>query len=261
MPRTAPLVLVPILALASLNGCPAPDSARLPAEPAAARRNGGQPSPADDAVAAAGRRRMVEEQLRGRDIRDERVLAAMGKVPRHLFVPEAYAAMAYEDTPLPIGEGQTISQPYIVALMTQVIRPKPADKVLEIGTGSGYQAAVLAELAGEVYTIELIGELGRRAAALLDRLGYAHIRCRVGNGYLGWPEAGPFDAIVVTAAADAIPPRLVGQLKPGGRLIMPVGPPDQVQDLVLGVKQADGSLPTETIIPVRFVPLVNRPPR
>jgi protein-L-isoaspartate(D-aspartate) O-methyltransferase len=204
---------------------------------------------------------MVEEQLRGRDIRDERVLTAMGTVPRHLFVPEAYTAMAYEDTPLPIGEGQTISQPYIVALMTQEIRPKPSGKVLEIGTGSGYQAAVLAELVGEVYTIELIGELGRRAAALLDRLGCANVRCRIGNGYLGWPEAAPFDAILVTAAADAIPPRLVQQLKTGGLLVMPLGAPDEVQSLIRGVKQADGSLKTETILPVRFVPLVNRPPR
>ncbi len=261
MSRTAPLAFVPVLTLALLIGCPDPGSVRPPPEPAAAQPTGGPPSPADDAVTVAGRRRMVEDQLRGRDIQDERVLAAMGKVPRHLFVPAAYAAMAYEDTPLPIGEGQTISQPYIVALMTQEIRPKSGDKVLEIGTGSGYQAAVLAELASEVYTIELVGELGRRAAALLDRLGYANVRCRIGNGYLGWPEAAPFDAIVVTAAADAIPPRLVGQLQPGGRLVMPVGPPDQVQDLILGVKQTDGSLKTETIIPVRFVPLVNRSPR
>ena len=169
--------------------------------------------------------------------------------------------MAYEDTPLPIGEGQTISQPYIVALMTQEIRPKPADKVLEIGTGSGYQAAVLAELAGEVYTIELIGELGRRAAALLEQLGYANVRCRIGNGYLGWPEAAPFDAILVTAAADFIPPRLVEQLKPGGRLVMPLGAQDEVQDLIRVEKMPDGTTRTTSITAVRFVPLVNRPPR
>jgi protein-L-isoaspartate(D-aspartate) O-methyltransferase len=259
--RSAQCVVVPILALAFLVACPAPGSAGPPEGPAAAKGPGGKPSPADDEVTAAGRRRMVAEQLRSRDIVDERVLAAMGKVPRHLFVPEAYAAMAYEDTPLPIGEGQTISQPYIVALMTQEIRPKASDRVLEIGTGSGYQAAVLAELVGEVYTIELIGELGRRAAALLTRLDYANVRCRIGNGYLGWPEAAPFDAILVTAAADSIPPRLVDQLKPGGRLVMPLGAPAGVQDLILLEKMADGTTRTTSITAVRFVPLVNQPPR
>jgi protein-L-isoaspartate(D-aspartate) O-methyltransferase len=240
--------------------CPAPQDSAHRGDPAS-KSPAGDRTRSGDSAADKARRRMVEEQLRGRDIRDERVLAAMGKVPRHLFVPGAYAAMAYEDTPLPIGEGQTISQPYIVALMTQEAGPRPSDRVLEIGTGSGYQAAVLAELAGRVYTIELIGELGRRAAALLERLGLGNVRCRIGNGYLGWPEAAPFDAILVTAAADVIPSRLVDQLKPGGRLVMPLGPQGEVQDLIRLDKLADGTTRTTSITAVRFVPLVNRPPR
>jgi protein-L-isoaspartate(D-aspartate) O-methyltransferase len=181
----------------------------------------------------------------------------MGRVPRHLFVPEAYAVMAYEDTPLPIGGGQTISQPYIVALMTQEIHPKSTDRILEIGTGSGYQAAVLAELAGEVYTIELLGDLGRRAERVLRRLKYPNVHCRIGDGYQGWPEAAPFDAILVTAAAPGIPPRLVEQLKPGGVLVMPLGGQSEVQQLIRLDKQADGSTKSTTLIPVRFVPLVH----
>ena len=261
MRRFRRFVLVPLLALAALAACPDPGSARPQADPAAGKTPAITPAQADTAVTVAGRLRMVEDQLLGRDIRNERVLAAMKKVPRHLFVPDAYAAMAYEDTPLPIGEGQTISQPYIVALMTQEINPRPDDKILEIGTGSGYQAAVLSELVHEVYTIELIGDLGRRAAEVLTRLGYSNVRCRIGNGYLGWPEAAPFDAILVTAAANAVPPLLVEQLKPGGRLVMPLGPHGGIQDLVRLDKNPDGTTRTTSIIPVQFVPLVNKPPR
>ncbi|HOT02476.1 MAG TPA: protein-L-isoaspartate(D-aspartate) O-methyltransferase, partial [Acidobacteriota bacterium] len=152
---------------------------------------------------------MVDEQIRARGVCDERVLAAMLAVPRHRFVPEPYTAAAYEDGPLPIGSGQTISQPYIVAFMTEAIRPRPEHKVLEVGTGSGYQAAVLAGLVAEVYTIELLPELGQKAAALLAALPCPNVQCRIGDGYGGWPEAAPFDAIVVTAAAPQVPPRLV----------------------------------------------------
>lgn len=198
------------------------------------------------------RERMVETQIETRGIKDARVLEAMRKVPRHLFVPEPHRDSAYDDGPLPIGEAQTISQPFIVALMTELIAPKPNDRVLEIGTGSGYQAAVLAELVGEVYTIEIVEPLGRRAAALLRDLGYTNVRTRIGDGYAGWPEKAPFDAIIVTAAPDKIPEPLKQQLAPGARLVIPVG--SSFQDLVL-VTRTESGFREEPITAVRFVPM------
>ena len=186
---------------------------------------------------------------------DPRVMAAMGKVPRHEFVPAIQRHKAYTNRPLPIGHGQTISQPYIVALMSDLIKPQADDKVLELGTGSGYQAAILAELTGQVYSIEIIEALGKRADELLSRLGYDNITTRIGDGYYGWEEYAPFDAIVVTAAASHVPPPLVAQLKPGGLMIIPVGSRFLTQQLVLIEKEADGQLITRQILPVKFVPL------
>ena len=207
------------------------------------------------------RQRMVAEQLAspGRDITNARVLAAMGKVPRHEFVPERLRSQAYQDCPLPIGHGQTISQPYIVAFMTERLEPKPTDRVLEIGTGSGYQAAVLAELVAQVYTIEIIEDLARQAAADLKRLGYTNVHVRVGDGYKGWPEAAPFDAIIVTCAPEKVPPLLIEQLKDGGRMIIPVGPTWD-QELVLLCKHGD-KVEQRAVLPVRFVPMTGQPQR
>jgi len=198
---------------------------------------------------------MVEQQLRGRDVVDERVLAAMERVPRELFVPDRLQPRAYEDAALPIGEGQTISQPYIVALMTDLLDPKSADTVLEVGTGSGYQAAVLAELVAKVYTIEIVEPLGRRARQVLGELGYRNVEVRVGDGYGGWPAAAPFDAIIVTAAPAAVPQPLIDQLKPGGRMVIPVGGSSEVQQLLVVEKDPDGRTTTRRTLPVRFVPL------
>jgi len=209
-------------------------------------------SASDEALFAALRDRMVTEQLEARDVADSRVLAAMRKVPRHRFVPEKLRAVAYDDHPLPIGEGQTISQPYIVGIMSELMQLKGGERVLEVGTGSGYQAAVLAELAHEVYSIEILEPLARRAVATLRDLGYTGVAVRAGDGYLGWPEAAPFDAIIVTAAPDHIPQPLVDQLKVGGRLVIPVG--DRYQELLQCVKTPQG-LPCKSVIPVRFVPL------
>lgn len=183
------------------------------------------------------------------------VMAAMSRVPRHRFVPDDQVPYAYENRPLPIGYGQTISQPYIVALMTDLIDPQPGQTVLEIGTGSGYQAAVLAELVGHVYTIEIVEPLARQAAERLKTLGYANVETRAGDGYHGWREAAPFDAIVVTAAASHVPPPLIRQLKPGGRMVIPVGAHFMAQYLLLVEKKADGAVTTRQILPVRFVPL------
>jgi len=183
------------------------------------------------------------------------VLAAMGRVPRHAFVPDAVQPAAYENRPLPIGFGQTISQPYIVALMTDLLAPEPTDTILEVGTGSGYQAAILAELVGQVFTIEIIPELARQAEQRFARLGIANIRVRQGDGYFGWPDTGPFDGIIVTAAADHVPPPLVRQLKKGGRMVIPVGHRFSVQQLLLITKDREGNLKTQQILPVRFVPL------
>jgi protein-L-isoaspartate(D-aspartate) O-methyltransferase len=182
-----------------------------------------------------------------------RVLAAMGKVPRHEFVTVLLRLAAYRNRPLSIGSGQTISQPYIVALMTDLLDLKPSDTVLEIGTGCGYQSAVLAELAKDVYTIEIVEALGRTAAATLERLGYANVHPRSGDGYKGWPEHAPFDAIIVTAAPDHVPPALIEQLKPGGHLVIPVG--KLAQQLLVVTKNPDGSTSQREITPVQFVPL------
>jgi len=199
---------------------------------------------------------MVNRQIISRGVRDERVIAAMDKVPRHLFIPEANRGEAYEDRPVPIGQGQTISQPYIVAYMTEALHLKPDDRVLEIGTGSGYQAAVLAEIAGEVYTIEILPDLAMKARQVLEEvLGYTTIRFRIGDGYLGWPEQAPYDAIIATAAPEEIPPALVEQLAEGGRLIAPVGGQWEAQYLILGVKE-NGELKTTNLLGVRFVPMI-----
>jgi protein-L-isoaspartate(D-aspartate) O-methyltransferase len=184
------------------------------------------------------------------------VRAALGKVERHRFVPPAQAGSAYRNHPLPIGAGQTISQPYIVALSTDLVQPRAGQRVLEVGTGSGYQAAVLAEIVGKVYTIELIAALGNAAAERLRALGYANVEVRIGDGYAGWPEAAPFDAIVVTAAAPRVPQALVEQLKPGGRMVIPVGESGAAQELLVITKRADGGVDTRSVLPVRFVPLV-----
>jgi protein-L-isoaspartate(D-aspartate) O-methyltransferase len=202
------------------------------------------------------RREMVERQLRGpgRGIRDEKVLAAMLQTPRHRFVPEGQQYLAYADSPLPIGHGQTISQPYIVAFMTEQLRPRPEDKVLEVGTGSGYQAAVLAELVRAVYSVEIVPELAERAGKTLKELGYENVHVRSGDGYLGWEEAAPFDAIIVTCAPDHVPPALTAQLAEGGRMIIPVGPDGGVQELYLLTKEG-GQLERRAVLPVRFVPM------
>ena len=206
----------------------------------------------------AERRRMVDTQLAARDIRSARVLDAMRTVPRHLFVPEPERSAAYADSPLPIGYDQTISQPYIVAFMTQALEIAPGDRVLEIGTGSGYQAAVLGVLAKEVFTIEIVAPLAERARATLARLGYRNIHVRTGNGYLGWPEHAPYDRIMVTAAPDEVPSALVQQLKIGGLMAIPVGPVNGSQQLRILRRTATG---TETLstLPVRFVPMTGRP--
>jgi protein-L-isoaspartate(D-aspartate) O-methyltransferase len=200
---------------------------------------------------------MVREQLRARDIRDERVLDVMGRVPRHLFVPEEYRDTAYEDHPLPIGHGQTISQPYIVAFMTQALKPEPTHKVLEIGTGSGYQAAVLAALSREVYTIEILAPLAETARKTLAAVGVQNVHVRTGDGYLGWPEHAPYDRIVVTAAPPQIPPALVEQLRVGGLMAIPVG--TTLQELRILRKTASG-LETLATMPVRFVPMIKGSP-
>src|SRR5262245_5490913 len=216
---------------------------------------------------APQRQRMVREsevtQLEvsgetGQRTLDPRVMAVMGKTARHQFVPKDLESEAYANRPLPIGHGQTISQPYIVALMTDLLRPKSPDRVLELGTGSGYQAAVLAELVKEVYTIEIIEPLAREAGQRLKQLGFRNIEVKLGDGYFGWPEHAPFDSIIVTAAASHIPLPLVKQLKPGGRMVVPVGTSFLTQYLMLVEKQADGSVTTRQILPVAFVPLTGK---
>jgi protein-L-isoaspartate(D-aspartate) O-methyltransferase len=215
----------------------------------------------------AARRQMVAEIAAlaretafetGKPILDPRVIAVLGKVPRHRFVPADELRAAYSNRPLPIGYGQTISQPYIVALMTDLMNLRPEHTVLEIGTGSGYQAAILAELVQTVCTIEIIEPLARRADALLRELGYARVRTRIGDGYHGWEECGPFDAIIVTAAASHVPPPLIRQLKPGGRMVIPVGAPFLAQHLMLVDKNRDGGIVTRQVLPVQFVPLTGK---
>ncbi len=203
----------------------------------------------------AERLAMVEVQIAARGVRAPLVLDAMRAVPRHWFVPEAAAADAYGDQPLPIGEGQTISQPYIVALMTEALQLAPGEKVLEIGTGSGYQAAVLSEIASRVFSIEIVPELAALARRTFDEHGYRGITSRLGDGYAGWPDEAPFDAIVVTAAPPRVPPALVEQLAPGGRLCIPVGSAGGDQQLLVIRKAADGTTSQSTLAPVRFVPM------
>lgn len=213
---------------------------------------GGEPDP------VAARKRMVTEQLTapGRDIKDPRVLAAMGTVPRHEFVPDEQRRYAYADTPLPIGHGQTISQPFIVAFMTEKLAPKPTDRVLEIGTGSGYQAAILSGLVAEIYTIEIIETLALNAERVLQRLKYKNIKVRAGDGYQGWPEAAPYDAVIVTCAPERIPQPLIDQLKDRGRMIIPVGPSFD-QKLYLLEKRGQ-RIEQQAVLPVRFVPMTGK---
>jgi len=242
-------VLLPALFLLAMTHA-APSDAQDQRAPARARMVA--------EIAAMARETGVET---GRPKFGDAVLAAMTKVPRHRFVPFLQEAFAYENRPLPIGEGQTISQPYIVALMTDLLDPKPGDRVLEVGTGSGYQAAVLAELVAKVHTIEIVEPLGKRATQLLGELGYRNVEVRIGDGYGGWPAAAPFDSIIVTAAPAAIPQPLVDQLKPGGRMVIPVGGSSEVQQLLVVEKQSDGRTTTKRTLPVRFVPLTREQDR
>ena len=203
---------------------------------------------------AAQRQRMVEQQLKPRGIKEERVLAAMAKVPREEFVPTDARPSAYEDGPLPIGYDQTISQPYIVAFMTEQLRPRPSDRVLEIGSGSGYQAAILAELVADVYTIDIVEPLAKTAEATLQRLGYKNVHIKVGDGYKGWPEEAPFDAIIVTCAPEKVPQPLVDQLKDGGRMVIPVG--ERFAQQLYLLEKKNGQLKESVTLPVRFVPML-----
>jgi protein-L-isoaspartate(D-aspartate) O-methyltransferase len=212
---------------------------------------GQKPAPVGDL--ASERQRMVQEQLMSRGVRDERVLAAMNKVPREEFVPQDSRAASYTDQPLPIGYGQTISQPYIVAFMTEQLRPKPSDRVLEVGTGSGYQAAILAELVAEVYSVEIVEPLAKNAEATLQRLGCKNVHVQIGDGYKGWPETAPFDAIIVTCAPDKVPQPLIDQLKDGGRMVIPVG--DRFAQELYLLEKKNGQLKQSATLPVRFVPM------
>lgn len=204
------------------------------------------------------RKRMVEEQIASRGITDKGVLGAMEAVPRHMFVPEESRAYSYYDQPLPIGFGQTISQPYIVAFMTELLHVGKDDVVLEVGTGSGYQAAILSMLVKKVYSVEIVEELGKGTALRLKTMGFNNVEVKIGDGYGGWAEHAPFDAIVVTAAAGHVPQPLIDQLKPGGRMVIPVGGAYEVQDLLLITKDASSKVVKESVIPVRFVPLVRK---
>jgi protein-L-isoaspartate(D-aspartate) O-methyltransferase len=236
--HATPLLLLLAVAVPGCNG-PAADARKVTAVP----------SDAD----ADRRARMVENQIVARGVRDPRVLAAMRKVPRHLFVDPSQRGQAYEDHPLPIPGNQTISQPYIVALMTELLELQPEERVLEIGTGSGYQSAVLGEIAKDVSTIEIVPELARSAAERLRELDYENVTVREGDGYRGWPEKAPFDAIIVTAAPERIPQPLIDQLAPGGVMVIPVG--GFFQELKVFRKSADGRVTEKDILPVRFVPM------
>ncbi len=204
------------------------------------------------------RERMVKEQIESRGVDDPATLAALRTVPRHLFVPEERRRAAYDDRPLPIGFGQTISQPFIVAYMTQLVQPRAGMRVLEVGTGSGYQAAVLAAIGAEVFTVEIVEGLAAWGAQNLRTAGFARVQVRHGDGYHGWPERGPYDAIVVTAAADHIPPPLITQLKDGARMVIPVGSPFRTQTLMLVTRRGE-DVTSESLLPVRFVPLTRAP--
>jgi len=210
----------------------------------------------DDAALRAARLRMVDEQIRARGIKDERVLSAIATVPRHNFVPTSLISRAYDDNPLPIGHDQTISQPYIVALMTEAAHVQPTDRVLEIGTGSGYQAAILSLLAKDVFSIEIVEPLGKAARELLWKLGYHNVEVRIGDGYRGWPEEAPFDVIIVTAAPEELPQALIDQLADGGRMVLPVG--SYYQELFILTREGD-SIKKEKLANVRFVPMVHDP--
>ena len=201
---------------------------------------------------------MVRDQIQKRGIENNKVLESLRNVKRHLFVPANVRERAYVDSALPIGYGQTISQPYIVALMTELINPKPDFKVLEIGTGSGYQAAILAKIVDQVYSIEIVTELGENVAKRFERLKISNIKSKIDDGYYGWEEYSPFDAIVVTAASEHIPPPLIKQLKPGGKMIIPVGSPMQVQTLMLVEKNENGKIKTNSLLPVVFVPFTRK---
>lgn len=207
----------------------------------------------------AQRQRMVEQQLKSRGIKDERVLAAMAKVPREKFIPADARADAYGDGPLPIGYDQTVSQPYIVAFMTEQLGPKPSDRVLEIGSGSGYQAAILAELVTNVYTIDIVEPLAKSAQATLQRLGYKNVHIKVGDGYKGWPEEAPFDAIIVTCAPENVPQPLVDQLQDGGRMVIPVG--ERFAQQLYLLEKKNGQLKESATLPVRFVPMLREKKR
>ncbi len=226
--------------------------------PLLACSGGGPPETPAEEPHAAARERMVRRQVEARGVRDPRLLAALRAVPRHELVPPEWREEAYRDEPLPIGHGQTISQPYVVAAMTEALDLQPGERVLEIGTGSGYQAAVLAELGTEVFSIEIVPELAERARTDLARLGYARVRVRAGDGYRGWPEEAPFDAIVVTAAPDHVPEALTEQLAVGGRLVMPLG--RGVQELVR-ITRTEGGLAREHLFDVRFVPMTGEAER
>jgi protein-L-isoaspartate(D-aspartate) O-methyltransferase len=234
---------------ASAGGCSA--------KPAPHAGNAGQPQPhasASDPEYARARERMVRDQIEARGVREPRVLEAMRRVPRHLFVPEAVRSRAYEDYPLPIGHNQTISQPFIVAWMTEALQVTPRSRVLEIGTGSGYQAAVLAEIVAEVYTIEIVAPLAESARRAFEAAGYRNVHAKQGDGYVGWPEHAPFDAVIVTAAPEQVPQPLIDQLRVGGRLVVPVGGRG-IQQMTVITKGPAG-VTREERMPVRFVPLV-----
>ncbi|MDY0356639.1 MAG: protein-L-isoaspartate(D-aspartate) O-methyltransferase [Sedimentisphaerales bacterium] len=232
-----------------------PPGTSEPNEPQASQPDHSHPAFGERVVE---RQRMVDSQIRDREVKDPNVLRAMRIVPRHAFVPTRQQRYAYEDRPLPIEEGQTISQPYIVAFMTEALKLDPNSTVLEIGTGSGYQAAVCAEIARRVHTIEIVEPLAEIAAGRLKELGYPNVFVRAGDGYYGWPDKGPFDAIIGTAAADRIPPPLLAQLKPGGRMILPVTGEVGLQYLILIVKDAEGRLDQRKVMPVRFVPMTGQ---
>jgi protein-L-isoaspartate(D-aspartate) O-methyltransferase len=247
------LVVVLALACSRMKAPPAPQATATPqmaGTPEVARS-------AEEAAFTKARQSMVEEQIRRRDVTDPAVLRVMEKVPRHRFVLPEYLDQAYEDHPLPIGEGQTISQPYIVALMTELLRLKRGEKVLEIGTGSGYQAAILAELTDQVYTVEIIEVLAARATQRLQELGYSNVQVKSGDGYYGWQEHAPYDCIIVTCAPDHMPPLLIAQLKDGGRLVIPVGPPGAYQSLWQIEKHGDKVI-SNNITGVIFVPLTGK---
>ena len=248
-------MLLAALSVAACSGGGAPTTVATPASTSLTTSTSAPTPMFPDDEFAEDRARMVDEQIAARMISDPLVLNAMRTVPRHLFVPDEYRDKAYEDHPLPIGYGQTISQPYIVALMSERLGLTPGDRVLEIGTGSGYQAAVLAQMGMHVYTIEIIPELAERSGALLAELGYTDVATRTADGYFGWEEEAPFDAIIVTAAPDHVPQPLVGQLAPSGRMVIPVGPVGAVQTLWRFTADPGGELVAENLGAVRFVPL------